>query len=173
MKIMKSLQGLALAMATFGIVVPLQPIFASTPATAPAPATASRDVALAKGGVLNGQILNKSGTVAAHEVVVLVVDGKEVARTKTDKSGRFQFAKLRGGQVAVATRYGVQPLRAWMPNTAPPVATDGVLLTTEALTLRANEGGILGGLGTGGLGGLLVLGAVAAVVTTAVDDDGS
>lgn len=168
MKIGKSLQGLALAMATFGIVVPVQPIFASTPVTA----TAARDVALAKGGVLNGQILNNAGAAAADEIVSLVVEGKEVAKTRTDKSGRFQFANLRGGKVAVATRHGVQPLRAWMPNTAPPIATDGVLLTTEQLTLRANEG--LGGLlGNGGLGGLLVLGAVAAVVTTAVDDDGS
>lgn len=170
MKILTSLRGMALALATFSMVVPLQPIYASAPAPV---ATAARDVALAKGGVLNGQILTEAGTAAANEVVSLMVEGKEVARTTTNTRGQFRFANLRGGQVVIATRHGSQPLRAWQANTAPPVATEGVLLTTEALTLRANEGGLLGALGNGGLGGLLVLGGIAGIVATAVDDDGS
>ena len=80
MKMIKSLQGLTLAMATFGIVIPVQPILASSPAAAPA--SIARDVALAKGGVLHGQILNDAGRAASEEIVSLVVDGKEVARTK-------------------------------------------------------------------------------------------
>jgi hypothetical protein len=173
MKITKTLQGLALTLAMCGIIIPVQALSAAAP-SASRSVSAVQDVALAKGGVLNGQLLSENGAPVVNEAVVLVADGKAVARTETDKSGRFEFAQLRGGQFSVATRHGAQPLRVWMPNTAPPVASEGLLLTTDALTFRGlEESALMGAVSELGLGGLLVLGGIAAVVTTAVDDNGS
>jgi hypothetical protein len=168
MKFLKYVSGLFFGLATFGIIAPLPLVSAAMTNT---PVRASRDVTLAQGGVLHGQLLGDAGNAISDEIVALFINGKEVARSKTDRNGRFGFRNLRGGVVTLVTRHGAQSLRAWRHNTAPPIATRGVLLTTDTLTLRANEGMSI--LGNGGLGGLLVLGGIAAIVVIAVDDDGS
>ncbi|MFP6675274.1 MAG: hypothetical protein VB878_09400 [Pirellulaceae bacterium] len=58
--------------------------------------------------------------------------------------------------------------RAWLQNTAPPIATDGLLLTTNEMTRRGS-----GGVRRAGIGGAIVVGGLMAIAVIALDNDGS
>ncbi len=87
------------------------------------------DVALRSGGVLEGQVLYRDGTldVPRAALSVALLDGREtVARTRTDPDGRFAFRDVRGGlyRVVIDTRDGRfwQFYRLWTAEGAPPDA---------------------------------------------------
>jgi len=131
----------------------------SRPALAESPAIP--DVALQKGGVLHGQLLDKSGKAKAATPVVVAQNGKIVVVAKTDKQGRFNIRAMRGGVYQIESEHGHGVYRLWAPQTAPPAAKPGVLMVTDDSIVRgqgfsetygpAIRGAVAGGLLTGGV----------------------
>jgi hypothetical protein len=94
------------------------------------------DVALRKGGVLVGRVTTSEGVPQAGAPVSLRHHGRELAKTVTDANGVFALAGLRGGTYEVIAADTAVSLRLWVPGTAPPVATQGALLTTGDPVVR-------------------------------------
>jgi hypothetical protein len=86
--------------------------------------TLVRDIALAQGGLLLGQVLNESMQPLPGLEVAIQSGGQTMATTKTDANGTFAVAGLRGGLHQIATRKSVQNCRLWAHGTAPPSATE-------------------------------------------------
>jgi hypothetical protein len=130
---MKTLRWLRHTLAWFslcGICAPASFVF-GTEATTQAKATSGaprgslvRDVALAQGGLLLGQILDESMQPLAGVDVAIQSGGQTMATTKTDSNGTFAVAGLRGGLHQITTRESLQNCRLWAPGTAPPSATE-------------------------------------------------
>jgi len=87
------------------------------------------DVALRGGGVLEGQVLYRDGTLDAPGAAlsVALLHGRQtVAQTRTDVHGRFAFQDLSGGlyRVLIDTRDGRfwRFYRLWTAEGAPPYA---------------------------------------------------
>lgn len=178
-------------------------VFASPDVTAapmgtpgPSAGTQVRDVALHGTGILTGQLLDAQGVAIDDASVSVAKAGKEVARVKTDKQGKFRVAGLTGGVHQVATAESVGVYRLWAPQTAPPAAQRGLLLVSNAQVVRGQcgcgtpvcgssvcgcgAGGVYGrGAGGGGIAGwmanhpLITTGGIAAAIAIplAVDDD--
>ena len=172
MKLTRILRGLAVTAATFGILFPVPTIArASEYATAQREVETVRDLALGSGGVLRGQVVNSDGLPAPKEVVTVIRDGRPVATVKSDDQGAFTIAGIPSGVYAITSGKATGVVRAWSHGSAPPAASQGVLLVPRDLTVRGqghlhdwlhNHSGH--GLGQIGLGGLLVLGFVGTVI---------
>jgi hypothetical protein len=104
-------------------------------------AVRSVDIALAKGGILIGQVVDTEGQTLEKAEVVLKSGGKEIARCQSDKQGKFQVSGLRGGSIEVATMGTTGNCRVWAPGTAPPVAQPGLLVVAEGDVVRGQHGG--------------------------------
>ena len=63
-----------------------------------------RDIMLAEGGLLVGQLVNEQGAAMSMASVSLNSAGKEVARVTTDKTGNFRVKSLRGGVYSVEAK---------------------------------------------------------------------
>jgi len=109
-----------------------------------------RDVELAAGGVLHGQVLDTQGVGVGNSPVMIVARGQEIARTTADTNGRFQFIGLRGDTYNVLTVGGESTCRLWAPNTSPPGANQGVALTVSADPVVRAQYGACGPCGQGG-----------------------
>lgn len=101
----------------------------------------SVDIALAKGGILIGQVVDTEGNSRKQADVVLKSGGKEIARCKTDDAGKFHVSGLRGGSIEVASMGTVGNCRVWAPGTAPPAAQPGLLVVAEGEVIRGQHGG--------------------------------
>ena len=98
--------------------------------------TKVRDVALASQGTLRGQVLDSTGKPQPGVAIMLVRDGREVGSTVTGDRGEFALTNLRGGIYQLAAGQYTGVYRIWSPQTAPPVATDGVLIVASGDVLR-------------------------------------
>lgn len=117
-------------------------VFQKSKQTANKPAV--EDVALSEGGTLSGSILNEQG-IGNDGALVIISDGKgEVARTIADKQGKFTVKNLRGGTYQVSSAQTTKLVRAWAPNTAPPVARDAVVMVNKEQVVRGQLGAGLG-----------------------------
>jgi hypothetical protein len=126
------------------------------------------DVALQNGGVLQGQLVNAQGAPQSDVEISIETRGRQVALAVTDKEGYFSAADLRGGTYLLRVADEVTTCRVWTANTAPPSASQAVLLVTGPAT-RAQ----LGLVRRYGPGSLLVIGGAATVIVLAVTDDAS
>lgn len=171
MSIMKSnsLNIAAVALSCLGMLI-------SPVSAAGAPIAAPRDVMLQDGGVLVGQIVDAQGSPVAMAPILLLSGDKEVARARSDQTGKFKVGGLKGGvyQVASAGRQGVY--RLWAPRTAPPAAQRGLMVVSGENFVRAQSGasGPFGGVGNWVSNHpLMTAGAVAAAIAIplALDDD--
>jgi hypothetical protein len=119
------------------------------------------DVALQDGGVLQGQLLDKSGGVKVAKPVVVTQKGKVVVIAMTDKQGRFSIRGMRGGVHQIESEHGKGVYRLWAPMTAPPVAKSGILMVVDDSVVRGQDefgpnygpairGAVAGGLLVGG-----------------------
>lgn len=103
-----------------------------------------RDVALAGGGTLRGQVLDAQGQpVRASEVRVAKMGQGErptILTAQTDAEGRFAIDGLNGGIYGVETEKGVAFYRLWTANAAPPVAKPAALIVEGDPAVRANLG---------------------------------
>lgn len=134
----RRIQSMLAAVACVGIVCP-------TGALAAAPPSGVRDVALAPGGVLVGQVVDQQGAVRAGSTVSIQQSDQEVVRTQTDKNGVFATQGMRGGQYLVVSEDGQSICRLWAPNTAPPAASDAVVVVTGQDVVRGQWGSQYGG----------------------------
>ena len=105
------------------------------------------DVALGRGGVLQGEVVcggNRAsdGTVAGLPVAVLR-GGRTVAATRTDAYGRFAFRDLTGGLHRVLIDAGDGPFlwffRAWTPEGAPPRAASRLNFVLDRRLIRGQS----------------------------------
>jgi len=107
--------------------------------------TVSQDIALQKGGVLQGHVVDAQGTPLAMTPVSLRTGGEQVARIHTDSEGNFHVAELMGGTYEVATDGQQGVYRLWAPNTAPPSALDGLTVVSGEDVLRGKYAPAPGG----------------------------
>jgi hypothetical protein len=129
MKRTRQIKAVAVALSCLGMLVPHSAMAVTPTQDQPAPTIA--DVALAAGGVLNGQVLDPQGApLVGLAVAVGRQDQLAPAIVTTDEQGRFAVADLRGGMYRVAAGDADMLLRAWAPQTAPPAAQHGVLLVS-------------------------------------------
>lgn len=148
-----------------------------------------RDVALADGGVLFGQIVDPQGKALAGRQVTLQTAGRQVIQTTTDNQGRIRVAGLTGGVYQVTAMDQQQAYRLWAPQTAPPAAQRGLMIVQDKEVVRGqcdcgtpvcgspvcgHRGGIASGIGNWmDNHPVLTAGAVAAAIAVplALDDD--
>lgn len=178
MKRMNALTKVMVALATFGMILPVGSLRAddvrqqSATLQSPAQQPAVVDVALGQGNVLKGQFVTVQGVPKAKAAVALQAqDGKTVNVVTNDK-GLFEVKNVRAGLYTVSTGDAQLAYRMWAPNTAPPAANNGVLLVDDGSTVRGAAA--LGGLGGLGIGGLIIIGtAIAIGVAAATNNDAS
>lgn len=111
-------------------------ILEATPPTAatiplevpPRPQPVVDDVRLDCDGYLLGRAIDRQGQPMADQPVVVGQMGREIARTRTNASGRFRIGPLRGGTYHLAVGRHGQLVRAWVAQTAPPAASDVALV---------------------------------------------
>jgi len=123
---------------------------------------ATQDVMLHRDGVLLGQVLDRQGRAVTQASIILSANGKEVAKTNPDDSGRFQVSGLQGGVYQISANGEDRMIRVWAPQTAPPSAQQGILLVDDSNVVRGQHcgspvgcGGAVGGGIAGHGGGLL------------------
>ena len=116
------------------------PPAASTPVPTPkAEGHVVRDVALGRGGILRGQVVDPQGRPQPGLAVVLRQPGGEVGRATSDEEGRFRFTRLRGGLYHVSSGVGQSICRLWAAETAPPAATDQLLVVSGNMVQRGQR----------------------------------
>lgn len=174
MKLIKLLKGIAVTAATFGILVPLPTIVNAAENAASTPrAEVVRDIALGAGGVIRGQVVNRDGLPDQGAAVTVSRDGETIATVKADEKGAFAIAGISGGVYAISSGKATGVVRAWSHQTAPPAASEGVLLVPSDLTVRGQSCLQNLSLAQIGLGGLLVLGVVGGIIVATLDNDAS
>ncbi|MEN6458615.1 MAG: carboxypeptidase-like regulatory domain-containing protein [Thermoguttaceae bacterium] len=120
------IRGVMVSLAALGMCLP-QVTLASGQAAAPAVV----DIALADGGVLQGQVVDLQGGHVANVPVSVKAADREVAQAVTTADGRFSVQGLRGGVYQVAAGEGQGVYRLWSSNTAPPSAQKGAVVYTQ------------------------------------------
>lgn len=103
-------------------------------------------------GVLTGTLRDAAGTPVDGALVVVSQRGIELARTTTDRDGRYSLTGLQAGQYTVASGSVDRVVRLWETGIAPPKAADSVALAGSAGAARGNGGtALLGGFGASGV----------------------
>ena len=95
------------------------------------------DVALGKGGTLQGQLVDTAGQPVSGAEVQVGTSTDSEQTTWTDQEGTFVLHGMRGGlcHVTVAGKQGIV-VRAWAEGTAPPAAQPAVLMVEGDTTVR-------------------------------------
>jgi hypothetical protein len=102
------------------------------------------DVSLDAGGTLQGHVVDAQGKAAAETPVSIRQVDREVARTVTDRSGRFRVTGLRGGTYRIVAGEAMGVYRLWAANTAPPAALPSALVVSRDQQLvRGNMGRVV------------------------------
>lgn len=98
------------------------------------------DVGLSSTGSLVGQVVDDRGKPVANSPVEIAASNRKAVLTTTNEFGYFTVDNLRAG-VYVATAPGTAKMvRVWAPHTAPPAASNGILLVQPERTARAQNG---------------------------------
>ena len=182
MRLKQFITGAAVALSTFGLLLPPEAIaHAADAVSGVRQAAVTIDLALGQGGTIRGQVVNQDAIGKADTIVSIRQGDREVARTVTDDSGAFAVTGLKSGVYVVASGKSATLVRAWNSHAAPPSAAEGILLVPNELTVRGQErvhdllhgnGGHLG-LGKHGIGALLVVGVIGTITALSLDDDAS
>ena len=133
MEIRKMLKGVLVSLATLGFCLP-GPLLAAGPQ-----GPVATDVALEKGGVLVGQVVDNHGTGVGGAQVSVRQGSKDPIAAKTGPDGHFTVKGLRGGvyQLAAADGHGVY--RLWSAGTAPPAAIHEAVLVAGNDVVRGQD----------------------------------
>ena len=174
MKTAKMFRTLVVSTAAVGFLLPNSLLAAVRPVATPphkaieAPHKAlTEDVALQKGGVLVGRLVDYSGAPIAAAPISLLYNNRVVATAQTDKQGGFIFSRLRGGVYRVATPDTQRLYRLWAAGTAPKAAEQVALVVAGQSVVRGQHAK---GQNTKGRGGKWLRSplCLAAVAATAV-----
>lgn len=111
---------------------------AAPTSSAPQPAALPKinDVALSRGEILTGVVVDPTGTPVHSAPVALLQSGRELARTNTDRLGRFAFQGLRGGVYQIVASDSAGVFRVWAAGTSPPAARPLAVLIRNPLIVR-------------------------------------
>lgn len=154
---------LIVGLACFGLFMQTTPTFAGPPARPDAssakvklddvPATSSEkpapkkvvqpaaiDVAMAKDGTISGRVLNAEQNGVAKTEVSIRQGKMEVAKAVTDAEGRFEITNVKGGVYVVTANSGYGLFRFWTAKSAPPKSHEQVLLMSNSVVVRAQNG---------------------------------
>lgn len=96
------------------------------------------DVELRQGGVLVGQVVAESG-IGCGKTIVHLTNGRQSWQATTNADGWFRFVDLSGGTYQFRVEGQTQVLRAWSRGTAPPNASQGVLVTPASDVFRGQR----------------------------------
>ncbi|MCP4175557.1 MAG: hypothetical protein GY758_32830 [Fuerstiella sp.] len=97
-----------------------------------------KNVELATGGVLHGQLVDIAGNPVVA-VTVSVTSGDTVLRITTDKNGRFAAGHLKGGVCVIQVNEASYACRLWHQGTAPPNAIDTIAVVQDGNTVRGQH----------------------------------
>lgn len=169
MKFTRTFRGAIALLAILAVMVN-GPIATAAQTVSAAPRVA--DVALAEGGVLQGQIVTAQGAPANGVPVVVQHSGTDVAQTVTDQKGIFKIAGLRGGVHQVLAAGQQSSVRLWSAHSAPPVAQPAMLLVANSDdVVRGNHSGLGPGGGWGTVGAIVLIAGIAYAIYEIADDD--
>ncbi len=149
MRFMKVLGGAGLALASWGIAVPVATAADRAEPARPAATTSTArpaivDVALDAQGNLSGKVLNAQGKAVDGASVIVRQGTREVARAETSAAGEFQVAGLRGGVYQIGTDKQAGTFRVWTKKAAPPSARETALVVSKPQG-QVVRGQVLGG----------------------------
>ncbi len=120
----------------FGMLVPVSALEAATVSDiAGSGRPMVEDVELDRHGTLHGTVVDVQNVPIAEATVTVLHNDREVARARTDPSGRFLVVGLRGGSYRVMANHrvmaslGARQFRAWAADTAPPGASGTVRIS--------------------------------------------
>lgn len=131
MPVLKLVRGVAVVLATFGVVAPFPAVQAadsSQKASRPAVAKIAADVSQSSSGLFAGRIVDHTGAVVENADVVVRQGATEVARSQTDKDGMFSVKNLKPGTYQVSSGTTEGHFRVWNEKTAPPSARKNALI---------------------------------------------
>lgn len=124
---------IAACAAGLGLLLPGGAIQAANAPVAKSVRQISSDVILTN-GTITGQYLTSSGTAVEGAQVSVRQGGQEVARTMTNGHGVFAVSGLSSGVYELATPSGVEIVRAWDANVAPPTANEfATIIASDAV----------------------------------------
>jgi len=160
---MRRIKGIAVALACFGIVLPVNLLNAAADqtvadSTAPAQVLNVGDVALGDQGLLLGRAVDQQGQALDGAAVQVFFENSQVAQAMTDQNGNFAVQGLRGGVHRIVAGQSEQVVRLWVANTAPPAAQQSALVVETDNLVRGQLGGV----------DIFTLGFLAASVTAAI-----
>jgi len=178
MKVRHVLQSSLATLACFGTLIPQQNLNAAEAAPetqvsqADAPAAVEKviDIELDRQGRLLGALVDRNGKPEALKKIQIRQGKKLLAETKTDREGRFEVSKLRGGIYQVISKDQAALVRVWSNGTAPPKSKELVLLVTGQAT--RGQGFIPSGFTTGLLGlGVGIAGLTIGIINMRENND--
>jgi hypothetical protein len=162
------MKGMAVSLATIGMMVPQARILAAdTPAPKAAEGKKAQvnrvpDLVLTDGGTMTGRVCDHTGKVIEGAKVTLKQGNKEVGQTQTNEEGVYSFKNLKGGVYQVSSGNTDGVFRVWSKKSAPPSAKEHALLVMGENGARGQFGAVDPTLV------LLTAGVIAAVVLSAV-----
>ncbi len=178
MKVRTALKSALAALACAGTLIPQTTLNAadidSQPETEKAaeasPVKKITDVELDRQGRLIGVLVDRNGNPESLKKVQIHQGNKVVSEIKTDREGRFQVSKLRGGIYQIVSEKQAAVVRVWSNGTAPPKSKNAVLLVTGEVA--RGQGFIPGGTIAGLLGvGVGIAGLTIGIVNMNEVDD--
>ena len=95
------------------------------------------DVGLTRTGSLVGQVVDNSGKPVANSAVEITASGQKAALATTNELGYFSIDNLQAGVYVASAPGTAKMVRVWAARTAPPAASDGLLLVQPEHTVRA------------------------------------
>jgi hypothetical protein len=135
----KIVKALIVAVGAAGMIAPRA--MAAEPQVSSIQSTRPVDVALTHNKLLHGQVVTAENAPQAGMPVNVISRGEIVAQTTTDARGAFQAPVSRGGVYVVEAGGSERVVRTWTEETAPPSASDGVLVVTDESAVRGQGGG--------------------------------
>ena len=94
---MNFMSNVAVTLACLGLLLPQSVLAQQTTAAKKSAKPPVRDLVLAQGGIVRGQVVDAQNVPVASTLVAVVANGKKIRETTTDRNGRFVVSGLQSG----------------------------------------------------------------------------